>query len=519
MEKAFEIQKQVRDNVKTFQTYMTDLQNWEAEMKRKEAALNGTFEQDLPPVRSKAKKDKPIAVRKKPEKRISASDYQSWEKFDVDKACEEVDMEEVGPVSLDGKMSQQAKLEKLKEEAQYEKERGNTFVKQEKWDEAISCYSRAIELVKDDAIYYANRGLCYLKKDSLHQAETDCTEALRLDPTYVKALQRRATAREKLGSLRSASHDLTEVLRLEPHNHAARKQLDTIKARMGTKGSKSKSSPSSTPTVETKPFVNTKPKMPPKIVELPDEPKPIVVQPTVVDKWRDGIGENITVIKPVKKPPHLRSKRALKHVPIKEIQLGNTSPEKCPTRLKIIELEGNERGDSNNNDSNKIYEQEDERKNISLDLDKSKGDSNLSSPESVKLVSDVIGSEKLQGSLSPPNNEELRGKLSPPNNSVQFMADWKYMKVKTRAEYLSIIDPSKIPSIFENSLESDVLSEVIQVLHSDKDKFKQHTVAAYLKNMCAVKRFSALAMFLSGSDKKSCFATYDAAFSAVSHAG
>lgn len=40
-------------------------------------------------------------------------------------------------------------------------------MKQEKWNEAISCYNRAIDLVKDDAIYYANRGLCYLKKDRL----------------------------------------------------------------------------------------------------------------------------------------------------------------------------------------------------------------------------------------------------------------------------------------------------------------------------------------------------------------
>lgn len=45
MEKAFEIQKQARDNAKSLQTYMTDLQNWEAEMKRKEAALNGVCEQ------------------------------------------------------------------------------------------------------------------------------------------------------------------------------------------------------------------------------------------------------------------------------------------------------------------------------------------------------------------------------------------------------------------------------------------------------------------------------------------
>lgn len=45
MDKAFEIQKQARDNVKTLHTYLTDLQNWEIEMKRKEAALNGDFVQ------------------------------------------------------------------------------------------------------------------------------------------------------------------------------------------------------------------------------------------------------------------------------------------------------------------------------------------------------------------------------------------------------------------------------------------------------------------------------------------
>lgn len=45
MDKAFEIQRQARDNVKNLQTYLTDLQNWETEMKRKEAALSGEFEQ------------------------------------------------------------------------------------------------------------------------------------------------------------------------------------------------------------------------------------------------------------------------------------------------------------------------------------------------------------------------------------------------------------------------------------------------------------------------------------------
>ncbi|KAJ8717007.1 hypothetical protein PYW08_005406 [Mythimna loreyi] len=482
MEKAYEIQKQARDNAKALQSYMTDLQNWEAEMKRKEAALNGEFEQDLPPVRSKIKKEKPVIPKKKPEKKIRGSDYSAWDKYDVDKACEDIDMADVGPASLDSKKSQQAKLEKLKEEAQYEKERGNTFVKQEKWDEAISCYNRAIELVKDDAIYFANRGLCYLKKDSLHQAESDCTEALRLDPTYVKALQRRATARERLGSLRSASHDLNEVLKLEPHNGSARKQLDAIKARMGTKGAKSKSSPSSTPTMESKPIV--KPKIQPKIVEL--SPEPAVSQP-IDDSWRNGVGENIMVIKPVKKPPHLRSKRPLKSIPIQEVLLGETSPEKPPTRLKIIEIEDElSQGDKNNNDSNK-------KDATPLDRDgiKGEGDKALSSPESVKLITDSIVTEK-----------ELKS-FVPPVNSVQFMAEWKYLKGQwdAKCEYWRIIEPSKIPSIFANALESHVVSDVIRILHDYPDKFPD-SVARYLTAITKVQRFSALAMFLSHTDKE-----------------
>ncbi|XP_026320893.1 RNA polymerase II-associated protein 3-like isoform X2 [Hyposmocoma kahamanoa] len=399
-------------------------------------------------------------------------------------------MAEVGPTSLDGKKSQPAKLEKLREEAQYEKERGNAFVKQEKWDEAVRCYNRAIELVKDDAIYYANRGLCYLKKDSLHQAESDCTEALRLDPTYVKALQRRATARERLGSLRSASHDLNEVLKLEPHNAAARKQLEAIKARMGTKGSKSKSSPSSTPLLENKHLLlPSKPTTQVLIEEITEPAKkvdePVKKAPTPEENWRNGVGENVTVIKTVKKPPHLRSKRALKAIPIQEIPLGKTSPENPPNRISIMEIEDDKsHGDSDNHDSNKILEKMQE------DIFNVNGGEKLS-PESEKLLCENV-TEKVSVA-----------NMVPPVNSVQFMSEWKYLKgrLEARSDYLSIIDPAKIPSIFENALESEVLSEVLQILAEHTDKF-EGKVAAYLRGLASVKRFSALAMFLNSNDKQ-----------------
>ncbi|CAH2042022.1 unnamed protein product, partial [Iphiclides podalirius] len=492
MKKAFEIQKQARDNAKTFQTYITDLQNWETEMKRKEAALNGDFVKDLPPVRSKAKRERPLQVKKKNQKRIASSDYGAWDKFDVDKACEDIDMAEVGPVSLDSKKSQKDKQEKLREEALYEKERGNGFVKQEKWDEAITCYNRAIELVKDEAIYYANRGLCHLKKESLHQAETDCTEALKLDPTYVKAFQRRASARERLGSLRAATNDLNEVLKLEPHNLAARRQLEAIKARMGTKGTKSKSSPTSTPNVESKQFKdNLKHKGQAKIVELSDDPA-IAKERTQLEKWKFGEGENINVMRPVKKPPHLRSKRALKSITIQEIPLGKSLPEKPPTRLKIIEVDDDlAQGDTNSNASN--------ASSGKMEADRTsqvigEGDAKVTSPESLKLIAEAEATEKVN----------FAHDIVPPVNSVQFMAEWKYLKGRSeaRSNYLSIIEPSKIPSIFENALESDVLSEILHILAEDMDKFGGKTITAYLKGLCRVKRFSALAMFLSTSDKQ-----------------
>jgi tetratricopeptide (TPR) repeat protein len=110
-----------------------------------------------------------------------------------------------------------------------EKEQGNEFFKQKKFNEAIDCYSRSIAL-SPNAVTYANRAMAYLKIKRYREAEVDCTEALNLDDRYIKAYSRRATARKELGMIKEAKEDAEFALRLEPESQELKKQYADIKS-------------------------------------------------------------------------------------------------------------------------------------------------------------------------------------------------------------------------------------------------------------------------------------------------
>ncbi|XP_010267984.1 PREDICTED: RNA polymerase II-associated protein 3 isoform X2 [Nelumbo nucifera] len=114
-------------------------------------------------------------------------------------------------------------------DATSEKELGNEYFKQKKFNEAIDCYSRSIALMPT-AVAYANRAMAYLKIKRFEEAEDDCTEALNLDDRYIKAYSRRATARKELGKLKAAIEDAEFALRLEPNNQELKKQYAESKA-------------------------------------------------------------------------------------------------------------------------------------------------------------------------------------------------------------------------------------------------------------------------------------------------
>jgi len=111
------------------------------------------------------------------------------------------------------------------------KNRGNKFFRGGRYEQAIKCYSEAIEVCPADkptdlATFYQNRAAAYDQLEKLDSVLSDCDVALNLNNKYVKALDRRAKALRKqaqkienfeiqVEKLRQCVEDITGVCLLE----------------------------------------------------------------------------------------------------------------------------------------------------------------------------------------------------------------------------------------------------------------------------------------------------------------
>ena len=104
------------------------------------------------------------------------------------------------------------------------KEAGNDAFKKENFDDALECYTKALEVIQEDAkekaVLYKNRAAVYLKLDEHENAVFDCNMALELSPNDPKALFRRSQAYEVLGKIDLAYNDAKQVHNLDPKNKA-----------------------------------------------------------------------------------------------------------------------------------------------------------------------------------------------------------------------------------------------------------------------------------------------------------
>lgn len=95
-------------------------------------------------------------------------------------------------------------------------QQGMAHYKQGQLEEAITNFTKAIELNPSHASAYSNRGLVYATKGQHNQAIADFTQAITLDPDHTGTYATRAISYTKLGKLPEAIADFTMVIEKSP---------------------------------------------------------------------------------------------------------------------------------------------------------------------------------------------------------------------------------------------------------------------------------------------------------------
>ncbi|XP_061060933.1 RNA polymerase II-associated protein 3 [Eubalaena glacialis] len=359
-----------------------------------------------------------------------------------------------------------------KQQAISEKDRGNAFFKEGKYERAIECYTRGIAADGANALLPANRAMAYLKIQKYEEAEKDCTQAILLDGSYSKAFARRGTARTFLGKLNEAKQDFETVLLLEPGNKQAVTELSKIKKELIEKG-----------------------------------------------HWDDVFLDSTqrqNEIKPIDNPPHLGSTKPLKKLIIEET--GNliqtvdvpdsttaaAAPERNPIRpAKVTAATGTSKKNSSQDD---LLPTSDIPKAKVLKIEEI-SDNSAQQPE-VNLKKDVCQSlsEKISIEVDKTPAQFIRTALPPvPANSFQLESDFRQLKNSPDMlyQYLKQIEPSLYPKLFQKNLDPDVFNHIIKILHDFYiEKEKPSLIFEILQRLSELRRFDMAVMFMSEPEKK-----------------
>ncbi|XP_058799680.1 RNA polymerase II-associated protein 3-like [Phymastichus coffea] len=512
--KSILLQKQIRDNSEDLQKEFLDMEAWEEQMKKKDFEIRHMKDEKvLPPVRTKKNKKKvtPYSREEKPKaKRIASSDYKSWDKFDVEKACDELDEKTVSKSKkekVEFEIPSSEQLEKEHTEANKYKDEGNLLVKKQEWAAAIGKYNQALKIFPHDAVFYANRALCQLKLNNLYSAEADCTAALNLNSNYIKAYHRRASARIELKHYEDAKKDIETVIKLEPSNKEAKCMLVQVQERIDAQASKridisgSESSNfekrigeklfekksilentkyndntenKNKKTAITEEFITeTNSGVFKQTIEHKDDQKieKIKLQETEstegLPPWLPKLKENVSIIEPLTEASQ-KSKQKLKRILIKELPSNESIFKDVVDELAVGNLESSSKGNNIN------------KPNVNSKLVTQLPISNLNERKNSNVMYNL-----------PP----------PPKSAVAFLLDWrKCCSTEYRYKYLKQINPKNLPGIFKDSMESNIFSEILQILnlHFTADD----NIYDFLNCLAKLKRFKTLVLFMSASDKE-----------------
>lgn len=98
------------------------------------------------------------------------------------------------------------------------KDEGNEHFKAHRFDEAIACYTKAIEVDPKNAVFYSNRAQVHIKLENYGLAIIDCDEALKVDPNFTKAYYRKGVAQMAILKYKDAQANFKTILKTLPND-------------------------------------------------------------------------------------------------------------------------------------------------------------------------------------------------------------------------------------------------------------------------------------------------------------
>ncbi|KAJ4887506.1 Tetratricopeptide repeat (TPR)-like superfamily protein [Raphanus sativus] len=341
--------------------------------------------------------------------------------------------------------------------ANSEKEQGNEYFKQKKFNEAIDCYSRSIAL-SPNAVAFANRAMAFLKIKRYREAEVDCTEALNLDDRYIKAYSRRATARKQLGMIKEAKEDAEFALRLEPESEELKKQYADIKSLLEKEiieratGAMQSTAEELLKTAGLEKKTNTEMKMKTQEAKTNGD----TVRPVSGSKEISG-KKLIESVQPEKKRNEVSKKVTPKS-------------ESYQKEAKSSDINGTQPSASGNQVSRKL-----------------------------ELKPSV---QELAAHAASLAMTDVSKNIKAPKSAYEFENSWRSFSgdCALQTQLLKVTTPSSLPHIFKNALTSPVLFDMIKCVATFFNEDMDLAVK-YIENLTKVPRFNMIVMCLTSREK------------------
>ncbi|XP_030080903.1 RNA polymerase II-associated protein 3 [Drosophila hydei] len=513
--KAMELQFQVRQNAREYQSSVKDLYSWEKEIKSKELAMLNApapkIQTNNTPVRSHVKKTDETLKKPATNSGTSSPAITPTEKQDL-------------PTDT---------LAQLHKKANDIKDRGNSYVKLSEYEKAIEAYTEAIEVYSLDPIYYINRALCFLKQESHDNCIEDCDAAIGLDKLCVKAYYRRMQANESLGNNMEALKDCTTVLAIDPKNYEAKRSLERINERLRKIATKNgpNFSADREDFVDILPFdkaASRRSKQPMRRISVvdivtprpgQDDQKQLRISDEEIDKiFNSNCGPFEEVKKKVKLQTKVAQPNTLEandnlNVKIQETKQpaqhqSTVKEESIQSSTKLIEtiIPQTIKPAAESNQTNPIVEKS--VKTQSQPIVKESSITNVPQPTKTEKPSTLSNKTKIEQEDKKVKTME---RIPPaPSGTAQFYMTWKELSPNQKYQYLKSIEIPNLCKILGAGFDSDTFTDLLRTLQDFYVPNKEPTTAAVLLEISKNDEFSILVIFMSPEDKNMAACIMDA---------